>query len=217
MTGSRIGELALVGGHCALDLVNTVSPRLPAVAQQDRLETPEDLLTWSERSHLIAPGEVRQVAAAWRHSPAAARRAHGEVKEIREALWAVLSACLDPASERGQLQYELDYLSRSWAASMSRSRLSLGKDGTVARMVSCSPPELLVSDRVAQESVDLLCRADLQRLGRCPPDEGGCGWLFLDLTRNRSRRWCAMDACGSGAKARRLTERRRLDRADTHP
>ncbi|MGH3400264.1 MAG: CGNR zinc finger domain-containing protein [Streptosporangiaceae bacterium] len=57
--------------------------------------------------------------------------------------------------------------------------------------------------------------AYLGRLGICPPEHEGCGWLFLDRSRNGSRRWCTMEFCGAQAKARRLTERRRADRAST--
>jgi len=39
----------------------------------------------------------------------------------------------------------------------------------------------------------------------------GCGWLFLDETRNRSRRWCSMKDCGNRAKARRHYRRRRAE------
>jgi predicted RNA-binding Zn ribbon-like protein len=74
---------------------------------------------------------------------------------------------------------------------------------------------LLVADRVAQDAVDLLSGIELARLGRCPVEDGGCGWLFLDHSRNRSRRWCTMENCGTGAKATRLTERRRRSRAAT--
>jgi predicted RNA-binding Zn ribbon-like protein len=75
-----------------------------------------------------------------------------------------------------------------------------------------SPPVLLVADRVVQDAVDLLSGIDVTRLGRCPVQAGGCGWLFLDHSRNRSRRWCTMEDCGSGAKSQRLTERRRRSR-----
>jgi predicted RNA-binding Zn ribbon-like protein len=58
----------------------------------------------------------------------------------------------------------------------------------------------------------VLRMADLAGLRRCPPDAGGCGWVFLDHSRNGSRRWCRMADCGTTAKARRLTERRRAAR-----
>jgi predicted RNA-binding Zn ribbon-like protein len=78
-----------------------------------------------------------------------------------------------------------------------------------------SAPALLIADRAAHAAVDLLRAADLTGLGICPPGQHGCGWLFLDHSRNGSRRWCTMEACGSFAKARRLTARRRTARASS--
>jgi predicted RNA-binding Zn ribbon-like protein len=81
------------------------------------------------------------------------------------------------------------------------------------RLTVGNSPALLIPDRVAHAAVDLLCETDLTHLAMCPAEEGGCGWVFLDRSRNRSRRWCTMEACGSFAKARRLTERRRAARS----
>jgi predicted RNA-binding Zn ribbon-like protein len=213
---TRIGELALAGGHRALDLVNTVAPRLPEAERRDHLLSPEDLLTWSQRTGLVGAAEAREVAAAWSASPAAGRRALAAVREIREALYEVLSARLDDPDNPAAVQDELDHLSRAWASAVSRGQLTPTTEGIgLARWVVCSPPALLVADRVAQDAVDLLSGIELTRLGRCPVEDGGCGWLFLDHSRNRSRRWCTMEDCGTGAKARRLTERRRRSRAAT--
>jgi predicted RNA-binding Zn ribbon-like protein len=55
--------------------------------------------------------------------------------------------------------------------------------------------------------LDLLQRDALDRLRRC--DGPGCGWLFLDHTRNRSRRWCDPADCGNRARVRAYAERRR--------
>ncbi|GAA4213146.1 CGNR zinc finger domain-containing protein [Microbispora amethystogenes] len=85
--------------------------------------------------------------------------------------------------------------------------------GRAVRLLVGTSPALLVPDRLAHAAVEFLSTADLRRLRVCPLAEGGCGWLFLDHSRNGSRRWCAMEDCGSQAKARRLTERRRARRA----
>jgi predicted RNA-binding Zn ribbon-like protein len=74
-------------------------------------------------------------------------------------------------------------------------------------------PGWLVSDRLAVAAIELLTTLDRAQLKECPPSEGGCGWLFLDRSRNGTRRWCAMEDCGAQAKARRLTARRRASRA----
>ena len=56
---------------------------------------------------------------------------------------------------------------------------------------------------VATSAVDLLTAGRLDRVGECP----ACGWLFLDTSKNRSRRWCSMATCGGRDKARRYYAR----------
>jgi predicted RNA-binding Zn ribbon-like protein len=36
--------------------------------------------------------------------------------------------------------------------------------------------------------------------------DASCAWLFLDTTRNRTRRWCDMKECGNRNKVRRFRE-----------
>ena len=217
MTSKTISDLALVGGHRALDLVNTVAPRTAAGERHDYLLTPADLLTWSLRTDLIDAEAAAAVEAAWSASPAAGRRALAAACEIREALYEVLSARLAERGSQATVRDQLEHISLAWTSALTRARLTPADDGPgVARWLLDAPPALLVADRVAQDAIDLICGIDVQRLGRCPVEAGGCGWLFLDHSRNRSRRWCTMEDCGNGAKARRLTERRRRSRAAAH-
>ena len=61
-------------------------------------------------------------------------------------------------------------------------------------------------DRLVHAATELVITGPRDRLRVC----GNCTWLFLDLSRNGSRRWCSMEACGTAVKIRRLTERRRM-------
>jgi predicted RNA-binding Zn ribbon-like protein len=69
--------------------------------------------------------------------------------------------------------------------------------------------EAAVATRLLQapeaDAADLLASPDdLARVRVCAGSEaGGCGWLFLDRTKARTRRWCSMQDCGNRAKARR--------------
>ena len=60
---------------------------------------------------------------------------------------------------------------------------------------------------VARSAADLLTSGELQAVRQCAGR--ACGWLFLDTSRNRTRRWCDMSVCGNRAKARRHHERLR--------
>ena len=59
---------------------------------------------------------------------------------------------------------------------------------------------------VVRSAAALLTSGSLERVRQCAGD--GCDWLFVDLSKNQSRRWCSMDMCGSRAKSRRYYRRK---------
>jgi predicted RNA-binding Zn ribbon-like protein len=204
-----VAALPLVGGHPALDLVNTVERG--GGERRDHLTDPPALLRWAARAGLVDDGEARAVADRWDRDPAAGLAALAAVREVREALHLALLEAIgieppDPGA--------LERLRERWVAALGRSRLTPDPGRTTAaRLVVGTEPTTLIPDRAAAGAVELLGGADLARLRRCPPEAGGCGWVFLDRSRNGSRRWCRMADCGTTVKARRLTERRRAARA----
>jgi predicted RNA-binding Zn ribbon-like protein len=192
-------EPRIVGGHVALELVNTVAPRVPGGTEY--IGTPAELVAWARRIDLVADGEAAEAGETARRS----------VLEIREATYAVLTAAVEG---RDAPATDLRVLSEHWAGAAARSTLAAGgPDGPPARLVVGADPATRIQDRLAFAAADLVQTADLARIRVCPLDEGGCGWLFLDRSRNGSRRWCAMADCGTQAKSRRLTARRRVTRA----
>jgi predicted RNA-binding Zn ribbon-like protein len=211
-----VTELPLVGGHPALDLVNTVERGTPPPGGQprDHLADPPALLRWARRVNLVDEAEVGAVTDSWEQDPGSAHAALAAVRDTREALHVALLATIDAVpSDTGTVAAALERLHSRWAAAVGRSRLVLEPErATAAQLAVGVTPGLLVPDRAADAAVDVLRTADLARLRRCPPDAGGCGWVFLDHSRNGSRRWCRMADCGTTAKARRLTERRRAAR-----
>jgi predicted RNA-binding Zn ribbon-like protein len=57
---------------------------------------------------------------------------------------------------------------------------------------------------VAEAAYRLLVGQEIQRLKRC----AGCPWLFVDRSKNHSRRWCSMEICGTDEKMRRYVTKR---------
>jgi predicted RNA-binding Zn ribbon-like protein len=51
---------------------------------------------------------------------------------------------------------------------------------------------------------ELLTSPQLSRLKKC----AGCPWLFLDQSKNLSRRWCTREDCGTHEKILRYVARR---------
>jgi predicted RNA-binding Zn ribbon-like protein len=198
-----VDDIPLVGGHPALDLVNTFGRRDP----EEHLPDPAALLAWAGRAGIVDDAEAAMVGSAWRARPRAARAALADVRELREAVHAVALGAigLGPVS-----QSALDLVHARWVAAAGRSSLVLDPGAVPpVRLAVGTVPALLIPDRLAEAAVELVRTADPARLRRCPTQDGGCGWLFLDRSRNGSRRWCRMADCGTEVKSRRLTERRR--------
>jgi predicted RNA-binding Zn ribbon-like protein len=159
---------------------------------------------------LLADDEGARVRAAWQETDGGAQ-AYAATIELREAVYAVMLAALGVTDHASS---GVEVLMTQWAQAAGRSTLALASvGGTDDPLRVGTDPVLLIPDRLAHAAVDLVRHVDLSQLKTCPLDEGGCGWLFLDPSRNGSRRWCSMEDCGARAKARRLTARRRMARA----
>jgi predicted RNA-binding Zn ribbon-like protein len=221
-------ELSLVGGHPALDLVNTLERGVPLDGEPpyDFLSDTSALLRWTVRVGLISDAEAKRVGRAWREDPGAAHAGLVAVRDLREGLHVAMLAAIprvhggaagppgSPAEgEPVAAGAALVGLHERWSAAAARATLVLDRgDPPRVRLAYGTVPAMLVPDRIAEAALDVLLTADLTRVRRCPVAEGGCGWLFLDQSRNGSRRWCRMADCGTAAKSRRLTERRRAAR-----
>ncbi|MBB6473879.1 CGNR zinc finger domain-containing protein [Sphaerisporangium rubeum] len=210
-----VWQLPLVGGHPAFDLVNTVEPR-DGAPPHDHLSGPAALLGWTVAAGLIDGDEAGRAGQVWRDDPVAAEAGLAAVRDVRESLRLVMFALVpggeapaDPVATGAALVR----LHERWAGAAGRAALVLGGgDRPGVRLTYGTVPAMLIPDRVAEAALDVLRTADLTRVRRCPVADGGCDWLFLDHSRNGSRRWCSMADCGTSAKARRLTERRRAAR-----
>ncbi|MBV8216176.1 MAG: CGNR zinc finger domain-containing protein, partial [Verrucomicrobia bacterium] len=82
--------------------------------------------------------------------------------------------------------------------------LQIGAEGQqlVCFRTGCMLDEARLLGPVAWSAAELLGSCEsLSKVRQCAGED--CGWLFLDLTKNHSRRWCDMEDCGSKAKAKR--------------
>jgi predicted RNA-binding Zn ribbon-like protein len=84
---------------------------------------------------------------------------------------------------------------------LGQTRLNGTSAGLVSAWGGASDDLARVLWPVARAAFDLLTGAEAGRLRECAGRD--CHWLFLDRSKNGSRRWCAMANCGNAAKARR--------------
>jgi predicted RNA-binding Zn ribbon-like protein len=196
-----IDELELTGGDPALDFVNTVETR--ASDPLELLRSYRDLVDWTLKVGLIDGRTARSLArAAWRWG--VADEALARAIALREAAYEVLVAYA--VEHRAPPKAALAVISAEIADASGSASLEF--DGETFNLRPPSRDAFLPLHLVAQALADLLTGPRLQRVGRCD-GVGDCGWLFLDTTKNGSRRWCSMAGCGSRAKMRRYYARTR--------
>ncbi|MFI6674974.1 CGNR zinc finger domain-containing protein [Kribbella sp. NPDC050470] len=175
----------LVGGHLALDLVNTVAWRLDVRRRVDRIADPVNLRKW--------------LAATGFDPVAGAREIQGDaLRHCRETAYAVLHPlALGDEPEAGDLAVLRELIEDAVRnASLVSAQPLTWRAGTVQEQLRLAVWRLFEDE-------------DLSRLRQC--DDGDCGWLFLDRSRNGSRRWCSSADCGNRARARRHYQRRQAE------
>lgn len=208
-----------IGERLCLDFANTIEPRgTPYLSEQLRATQREyltgysDFLAWSVLIGTVTEEEALQLQEqAMREVP----RADETLKQIialRERLYVMF---WNVASSHEAQEQELQWLQQTYLDTLSHARL-IKTEGHYEwqwriekeRLVSPTWP-------IVQSAMELLTTEDLTRIKLCPgpPDAPvACAWLFYDESKNRSRRWCSMEDCGSMTKSLRLTERRRIKR-----
>lgn len=188
-------DLSLAGGRLSLDFLNTVGMHAPLV--NERLRTYADLVWWALRVGAVAEPDAEALFAAADADPAGAAQVLAEALALREALYrAFVAARADNGVEEG----DLARINGALARTLGHQRIGQGEGGfawTWAEGAELERPLWAV----VRDAGELLVSGDLRRVGKCSGDD--CDWLYLDTSRNRSRRWCDMQSCGNRAKARR--------------
>lgn len=198
-----VANMELVGGRAAVDFINTVSDRSTG-APHDRLRTFGDVVDWCVRVELfgnIEAGRLKDAAAA---RPSDAEAALVRIREIREAIYELF---LSHIQNRSPDPAAVESVNGVLAEGLRNRRLKPG-DGEFCWTWTEQPERLdWMLWPLVWSAAELLTSSEIERLKECAQDD--CRWVFLDLSRNRSRRWCTMDECGNRAKARRHYHRHR--------
>ena len=194
-------------GRLCLDFVNTVRFR-PVSERLELINTYEDLLGWARQATIITPGEAAALAAAARKHGRSAVDALSGTRALRESIYAIVScrAASLPAPEA-----DLRTLNRAVGRAMAHARLVPAGSRFEWSWPDSAPDLDRISWWVARSAAELLTSSDLTFVRECASYD--CGRLFMDGTKNRSRRWCDMRTCGNRAKSRRHHERRTADRS----
>jgi predicted RNA-binding Zn ribbon-like protein len=197
-------DFQLVAGHLALDFANTLDFRYDPDRLVDLLPTYECFLAFCRQSGVITAAQMRKLLDGV--SEVDSQRVLKAVIALREALYfLILSAVHSPGPGESHVRVLNSFLSEARTV-----------DQVVwhkRRFVRAFPDVTERPDgplrQVVHAAVVLITSSDMDDVREC--SEKSCRWLFLDRSRNHSRRWCDMQLCGNRSKARRFYARTRND------
>lgn len=198
---SDIAALPRIGGHLALDFANTAGLHASAV-RREHLSRYHDVLDWAAAAGVLAPRLKRALATRVQQRPREATTALANLVTLRETIYRVFARL---AQRKTPLPQDIVRLHKARIAALAAAepqwagkRHALRWPDDPADLVRPIYPVLLAAS-------ELLESGDFDRLRQC--GNHPCGWLFLDLSKNRSRRWCSSAECGNATRVRRFRAR----------
>lgn len=204
---TKFQRFDLDGGHPVLDFTNTVDWRGTG-RDHDWLEDFTDLLAWCHRTAFLSEPAIAGLAQRAAAHPRQAAAALEQARELREATATLLHAAMEGRSLAPE---PLRAFNRYLGKALSHAVLQPGAGQERSYRLELVPGDNPLEDvtlRMARQASDLLTAFDPAHLKICGNPE--CGWMFLDSTRNASRRWCDMAGCGNRAKAKRFYSKMKI-------
>jgi predicted RNA-binding Zn ribbon-like protein len=201
-----------IGGALCFDFANTVDAGRTA-SPREHLHDYADLLTWAHDVGLFSDEQATAARQQREDEPAIVATYFRQAIALREAIFRTFAAIADgePVPQADLDAIQARYLDALAAAHLNQTddRFDWSWQGA-----DLNPLQRLLWP-IARSAVELLTSADLSRVKICA--SGTCRWLFIDLSKSSTRRWCSMADCGSRAKMRRQYARRRAARPDLAP
>ncbi|GAA4468806.1 CGNR zinc finger domain-containing protein [Phytohabitans houttuyneae] len=198
------------GGWLCLDFANIVEARA-AAAPEEHLHTYGELLWWGADTGVLDEERAARLGELADAKPRAAAAALDRAIHLREGVFRTFhhaARALPPPAD------DLAAIHDRYADGIRHAELDWTRE----------PPAWTWADAhldqpawaVAASAVELATHGPLHRVKTCAAEEG-CAGLFVDTTKNNSRRWCEMEGCGNEVKFRRQTDRRRAARRRQPP
>lgn len=194
-------QLKLFGGELCLAFTDTTEWR-GTDNEEEYLTSYARLVAWGRNKGVLTIEQMEHLLRKAERHPEEAKAALEDAIDLREAIYRIFSAIAN-----GQSPEPTDLATFNSALSEALVWLRVVPTGTGFSWDWADTDSRLdwLLWPVVRSAAELLSSQRLDRVKQCA---GGCTWLFLDTSRNRSRRWCTMRVCGNRAKARRFYRRR---------
>jgi predicted RNA-binding Zn ribbon-like protein len=185
----------LFAGQPALELVNTLDMRFSA-GTIELLPAYGDFLRLVTQLRLLTPEQARRLGRTVGEKDA--QRVLSSAIELREALASFLYGRIDGGQPKAS---QVERLEKHFHAAALRRRLSPADGQLVWTWSGVERQAEIPLWKLAQAASELLVSGEVELVKDC--GDPTCRWLFLDTSKNHTRRWCDMKTCGNRMKARR--------------
>jgi predicted RNA-binding Zn ribbon-like protein len=192
----------LDAGALSLNFSNTVEWR-NSDHINDKLANFADLITWAEAADILSAERADELRRLAENQPEEAAAAFARAIELRESIYRLFA---DFTGEGTFNSADLALINQAMGESLSHLKLVPSAEGFDWGWTGGADGFEQILWPVVRSAGELLISDQLPRVRECA-NERGCGYLFVDTSRNGSRRWCSMESCGNQAKARRHYKR----------
>lgn len=195
-------DFYFVGNYLCLDFINTeaISEGRPVNLLADF----DDFISWLIEAKIIEASKAEEIVKSWGNSKNT-EKVLVRALEFRASLRRMVERLVNgKAVPAATINFINDLLDNQ----VSYAELIRTKGRFEKRIhANFNEPEHLLLP-IAESACDLLCYGDFSLIKKCEND--ACVLFFYDTTKNHSRRWCSMSACGNRMKVaahyRRLRE-----------
>jgi predicted RNA-binding Zn ribbon-like protein len=163
-----------------------------------------DLIRWAKQAGIFSSSDANQISRRAEDYPTQAAKVLQHAIELREAVFRIFSAI---AAHHRPLNSDLQILSLAFQNLSREAELAWTSKGADWRWRDQQDSLEKILWVVARSSLDLLMSSGKERVRECEAET--CRWLFMDHSKNQSRRWCDMKVCGNREKAKRFHGRNR--------
>ena len=196
-------EFEYIGGDLSTDFINTKSGRISGDGHE-HVQTYADVVEFMRQAGRLKPAEAKRLIAAAQERPEKAMQVHRRAVALREATFRAYERLIqekDPAPE------DLAVMGAEASKALGHACFVRSPEGFSWEWSDTDDLERPLWP-IARAVADVLIHEEHRSLLReCADDT--CAWLFLDRTKNHSRRWCDMNTCGSRNKVREFRQRQR--------
>lgn len=204
--GKNADTLKRLGGRLSLAFANTADWHA-SDHPVEFLTSYSDLVAWSQHVGILTDHQAQRLLKKAAHRPEDATAVLERAIVLREAIYRIFSAI---SHGRPPQAADLATFNAELSRALAQSQIVSTTEGFAWDWAGTEGALDGMLWPVVHDAAGLLISEELDRVGQCADDR--CGWLFLDASRNRSRRWCSMEGCGNRAKVRRHYKRKRAVR-----